>query len=47
MLSPPELIKCPYCKYEWYSKSKLRRISCPNCRSNFDRRKLKKEEKNG
>lgn len=32
-------IKCPKCKYEWNTKSKLNYVSCPNCQ-----RKVKREE---
>jgi len=24
-------IKCNYCRYEWDTKSKLLRVSCPSC----------------
>jgi len=25
-------IKCSYCSYEWFTKSKLNWVTCPNCR---------------
>jgi DNA-directed RNA polymerase subunit RPC12/RpoP len=27
--------KCPNCKYEWETKSKLDFITCPNCQKKF------------
>jgi DNA-directed RNA polymerase subunit RPC12/RpoP len=35
-------IKCPNCKYEWNTKSKLDSITCPNCMKKF-----KKDKKDG
>ena len=34
-------IKCPNCKYEWETNSKLDFITCPNCQ-----RKFKKQDDN-
>ena len=28
--------KCPKCKYEWDTKSKLDSITCPNCQKKFN-----------
>lgn len=39
MLIPLEPMKCPNCKYEWYTKSKRLVIACPNCRLVFAREK--------
>lgn len=30
-MSIKKLIKCPYCKYEWKTKSEMFNITCPNC----------------
>ena len=28
-------IKCPSCKYEWETNSKLDFVTCPNCQKKF------------
>ncbi|MEM3982487.1 MAG: hypothetical protein QXM71_07210 [Thermofilum sp.] len=32
--TPPKqrLVRCPRCGYEWWTRSKLKYIVCPNCR---------------
>lgn len=37
MPEPPELLKCKFCKYEWYSEALLDMVTCPNCHRKFDR----------
>ncbi|MEM4593183.1 MAG: hypothetical protein QW196_07260 [Sulfolobales archaeon] len=32
MRAEPVKVKCRYCGYEWYTRSTLREVSCPNCR---------------
>lgn len=32
-------IKCPNCKYEWNTNSKLDAITCPNCQKKFKKDK--------
>lgn len=34
--------KCPNCKYEWKTNSKLDFVTCPNCQKKF-----KKENEDG
>jgi ssDNA-binding Zn-finger/Zn-ribbon topoisomerase 1 len=31
--------QCPKCKYKWYSKSQLKKITCPNCQNKVDKTK--------
>lgn len=35
-------VRCPSCKYEWNTKSKLMSVTCPNCQKKF--KKKKKDE---
>lgn len=37
-------IKCPFCKYEWETNSKLDFVTCPNCQKKFRKKKLLKNE---
>jgi uncharacterized Zn finger protein (UPF0148 family) len=37
-------IKCPNCKYEWNTNSKLNSVTCPNCQRKFDKIKRDKNE---
>ena len=32
-------LKCPNCKYEWETKSKMIFVCCPCCMKKFDRNK--------
>jgi len=36
-------IKCPNCKYEWETKSKLIFVTCPSCQLKVKIEKEKKE----
>lgn len=38
-------IKCFKCKYEWFTKSRLKYVSCPNCMNKCEVKKciLKKK----
>jgi len=31
-------VKCPKCKYEWDTNSKLDFVTCPNCQRKFDKK---------
>lgn len=42
-------IKCSNCMYEWHTKSKLNRVTCPDCKGkvkNIERLELKRILKN-
>jgi len=36
--------KCPNCKYEWNSFSKMFKVSCPSCGNKVKIRELKAEK---
>ncbi|MEM4976144.1 MAG: hypothetical protein QXT64_02345 [Desulfurococcaceae archaeon] len=31
MRAEPIKVECKYCGYEWYTRSVMREIPCPNC----------------
>jgi len=37
-------IKCPKCKHEWETKSKLKMVTCPSCLLKVKVEKKKKKE---
>jgi hypothetical protein len=37
--TPPILLKCTKCGYEWYSSSKRKMITCSGCQLKFNREK--------
>jgi len=37
-------IKCPNCKYEWETKSKLDYVTCPNCQLKIKTKHKKSKE---
>jgi len=39
-----EEVKCPHCKYEWETTSKLDNTTCPNCQLKFNREKASSDE---
>jgi Zn finger protein HypA/HybF involved in hydrogenase expression len=42
MNEAPEPVKCPNCTYNWWTKSKMKFVTCPNCHVKFDRKKSRK-----
>jgi Zn finger protein HypA/HybF involved in hydrogenase expression len=39
------ILKCPKCKHEWETKSKLVFVTCPSCQLKVKIEKKKKEDK--
>lgn len=35
-----KLIKCPNCNYEWKTKSKLVKVTCPSCNLKIPNQKI-------
>lgn len=40
-------VKCPKCKYEWETKSKLIYITCVSCQRKFEKEKNEKNSIKG